>query len=100
MTVNLLNNHIFWSKALGKIESLTQPQVQFSTFNGTELDGKFELKAYAPNYTLLAKQLASYVSDDSIKTIDLTDVHVLTNGRLEFTVRLTFDKSKFIKVSQ
>ena len=81
LTTRLLNDHVFWSKALAKIEALTQPQVQFSTFN----------------YAVLAKQIAAYVSDDSIKDIDLNNVHVLTNGRLEFTIELAFDKNKFIK---
>lgn len=97
MTTTLLNNHLFWSKALAKVEALTQPQVQFSTFNAMAEEGKFEIKAFTLNYTILAKQIAAYVSDDSIKDIDLSNVHVLTNGRLEFAVRITFDKNKFIK---
>ncbi|MBI2068729.1 MAG: hypothetical protein HYT67_01325 [Candidatus Yanofskybacteria bacterium] len=97
LTASLLNNHIFWSKALAKVEALTQPQVQFSTFNAIAEEGKFEIKAFTLNYTVLARQIAAYVSDDSIKDIDLSNVHVLTNGRLEFTIRLTFDKDKFIK---
>lgn len=97
MTTTLLNNHLFWSKALTKIEALTQPQVQFSTFNAMAEEGKFEIKAFTLNYTVLAKQIAAYVSDDSIKDIDLSNVHVLTNGRLEFSIKITFDKNKFIK---
>lgn len=97
LTTTLLNDHVFWSKALAKVEALTQPQVQFSTFNAMATEGKFEIKAFALNYTVLARQIAAYVSDDSIKDIDLNNVHVLTNGRLEFTIRITFDKNKFIK---
>ena len=97
MTSSLLNSHIFWSKALAKVEALTQPQVQFSTFNALAEEGRFEIKAFTLNYTVLAKQIAAYVSDDSIKDIDLSNVHVLTTGRLEFTIRIAFDKNKFIK---
>lgn len=97
LTTQLLNNHIFWSKALAKIEALTQPQVQFSTFNALAAEGKFEIKASTLNYTVLARQIAAYVSEDSIKDIDLSNVHVLTNGRLEFNIRITFDKNKFLK---
>ena len=100
LTTRLLNEHVFWSKALAKIESLTQPQVQFSTFNALAEEGRFEIKAFTLNYTVLAKQIAAYVSDDSIKDIDLSNVHVLTNGRLEFTIRVIFDKNKFIKEQQ
>lgn len=97
MTTKFLNDHIFWSKALAKVEALTNPQVQFSTFNAMADEGKFEIKASTLNYTVLARQIASYVSEDSIKDIDLSDVHTLTTGRLEFTIRLTFDKNKFIR---
>lgn len=97
LTTSLLNNHIFWSKALAKVESLTQPQVQFSSFSATEADGIFQIRASTPNYTSLTRQLASYVADDSMKDIDLSEVHVLTDGRLDFTIRVTFDKNKLLK---
>mgnify|MGYP001602711339 CR=1 FL=1 len=97
MTTGLLNNHIFWSKALAKVEALTQGQVQFSTFNALAEEGRFEIKAFATNYTVLARQIAAYVSEDSIKDIDLSNVHTLTNGKLEFTIRIIFDKNKFIR---
>ncbi|MEX2090996.1 MAG: hypothetical protein WD989_02635 [Candidatus Paceibacterota bacterium] len=97
VTTQLLNDHIFWSKALSKIQSLTQPQVQFSTFSAGAQDGRFEIKAITTNYTVLARQIAAYVSDDSIKDIDLNDVKTLTTGRLEFIIKITFDKGKFIK---
>ena len=97
LTTKLLDSHIFWTKALGKIEALTSPQVQYITFVGGADDGRFELKALTFNYTILAKQIAAYVSDDSIKDIDLNDVHVRTDGKLEFSLRLTFDKNKFIR---
>lgn len=97
MTTRLLSDHVFWSKALAKTEALTQPRVQFSAFSADAEEGVFQIKAYALNYTSLAKQIASYVSEDSIEDIDLSDVHVLTDGRLEFTIRLKFDKDKFVK---
>lgn len=100
LITKLLNNHIFWTKALGKIEVLTNPQVQYQTFVGGVDDGKLELKALTFNYTLLAKQIAAYVSDDSIKDVDLSDVHVRTDGKLEFSLKLTFDKNKFIREEQ
>ncbi len=100
LTTKLLNDHIFWTKALGKIEALTNPQVQYMTFIGGINDGRFEMKALTYNYTVLAKQIAAYVSDDSIKDIDLNDVHTRTDGKLEFSLRLTFDKNKFIREEQ
>ena len=93
----LLDSHILWSKALNKIENLLQPQVQFLSFSAAVIDNRFEFKALAANYTVVARQIASFVSDDSIKDIALTDVHVLTSGQLEFGIKLEFDKTKFLK---
>ncbi len=93
----LLDSHVVWSKALGKVENLLQPQVQFLSFSAAVLDNRFEFKALATNYTVVARQIAAFVSDDSIKDITLTNVHVLTTGKLEFSIKLEFDKTKFIK---
>ncbi len=93
----LLDSHVVWSKALSKIENLLQPQVQFLSFSAAVLDNRFEFKALATNYTVVARQIAAFVSDDSIKDITLTNVHVLTNGKLEFSIKLEFDKTKFLK---
>ncbi len=93
----LLDSHIVWSKALGKIENLLQPQVQFLSFAAAVSDNRFEFKALAANYTVIARQIAAFVSDDSINDITLTNVHVLTTGKLEFSIKLGFDKTKFIK---
>lgn len=93
----LLDSHVLWSKALAKIEGLLQPQVQFLSFSAAVSDNRFEFKARAVNYTVVAKQIAAFVSDDSIKDINLTNVHVLTDGKLEFNIRLDFDKTKFLR---
>lgn len=93
----LLDSHVLWSKAFSKVEGLLQPQVQFLSFSAAVSDNKFEFKALANNYTVVARQIAAFVSDDSIKDIALTNVHVLTTGKLEFSIKLDFDKTKFLK---
>ena len=93
----LLDSHIVWSKALSKVEGLLQPQVQFLSFSAAVSDNRFEFKALATNYTVVARQIAAFVSDDSIKDVALNNVHVLTTGKLEFSIKLEFDKTKFLK---
>ena len=93
----LLDSHVVWSKAFSKVEGLLQPQVQFLSFSAAVSDNRFEFKALATNYTVVARQIAAFVSDDSIKDIALTNVHVLTSGKLEFSIKIEFDKTKFIK---
>lgn len=96
MLSNLLNEHAYWTTGLTKIEGLTQPQVQFDSLTATLVDNKVGLKAVAANYTVVARQIAAFLSDESIKDITLSRVNTLTNGRLEFTMQLIFDKSKFL----
>lgn len=93
----LLDSHVVWSKALNKIESLLQPQVQILSFSAAVSDNKFEFRAIATSYTVVARQIAAFVSDDSIKDVALTNVRVLTSGKLEFGIKLEFDKTKFLK---
>ena len=97
LITTLLDSHVLWSKALGKVENLLQPQVQLLSFSAAVTDNRFEFKARALSYTAVAKQIAAFVSDDSVKDINLNNVHVLTDGKLEFSVRLDFDKNKFLK---
>ena len=97
MLSNLLNEHAYWTTAFSKIEGLTQAQVQFETVVATLTDNKIDLKAIAPNYTTVARQIAAFLSDDSIRDVNLSKVNVLTSGRLEFAMQLIFDKSKFLK---
>jgi len=94
---SLLDNHILWSRAFAKVESLLQNQVQFKNFSAEVADNKFKFQALANNYTVIARQIAAFISDDSIKDISLDDVKVLTTGKLEFSMKIEFDKDKFLK---
>jgi|SRR3989338_2251952 len=93
----LLNDHIFWSRGLAKVESLLQNQIQFESFSASTIDGKFSFKALAANYAVVARQIASFISDGAIKDVSLNNVNTLTNGKLEFNMKLDLDKNKFLK---
>ncbi len=96
MLSNLLNDHIYWTSAFSKIESLTQVQVQFNTMTATATTNKLGFEALATNYTTVARQIAAFLSDDSITDISLDQVNTLTNGQLKFKMQLTFDRRKFL----
>lgn len=93
----LLDDHIYWSKGMAKIEGLLQNQIQFRTFSASAPDSKFSFKALAANYTVIARQIASFVSDEAIKDVSLNSVNTLTDGKLEFDMRLDVDKTSFLK---
>ncbi len=91
-----LNKHTYWTTAFSKIEGLTQSQVQFGNLTATAADNRIEFKAMAANYTTIARQIAAFLSDESITNINLSKVNTLTNGRLEFTMQISFDKIRFL----
>lgn len=94
---NILNDHAYWTTAFSKIEGLLQNQVQLSNMTTSLSDSKIDFRATAASYTTIARQIAAFLSDESIKDIALNRVNVLTNGRLEFNMQILFDKSKFLK---
>jgi len=97
MLSDILNKHAYWTTAFSKIEGLTQSQVQFNSVTATLANNKIDLKATAANYTTIARQIAAFLSDESITDINLNRVNTLTNGQLEFTMQIIFDRSKFLK---
>src|SRR3989338_374699 len=94
---NFLSKHYYWTVGLSKVEGLTQGQIQFDSMTAVAADNKIDFKATAPNYTTVARQIAAFISDESIRDVNLNKVSALTNGRLEFTMQILFDKSKFLK---
>ena len=91
----MLDSHIFWTKAFSKLESLTNGQVIINGLTGTTDDGKISFQAFAPSYTIVARQVASFTSDDSIVDINIGEIKSSTDGKLEFGITLLVDKSKF-----
>lgn len=96
-TNQILKNHIYWSKGLSRIESALQTNVQFKSFSAVLGDESFRIQALGDNYTTVAKQLAAFVADDSIKDFTLDNVTSLTSGKLEFNTKINFDRAKFLQ---
>ena len=94
---NILEEHIYWTKAFSLIESLLQSQVRFKSFSGFTDDSKIGIQGQAANYTVLAKQLAAFFTDRSVVDISLGKVSVSPEGVVEFGLEITFDKSRLIQ---
>lgn len=97
ITNQILKNHVYWSVGLSKIESALQNNIQFKSFSGILSEGRFNIRALGDNYTTIAKQLAAFVADDSVKDVTLDGVNALTSGKLDFNAKIEFDKTKFLK---
>jgi hypothetical protein len=96
LLTNLLDSHVYWTKGLSKLESLMQNQVRLENLSVDVNRGSVIFKAITNNYTTLARQIASFLSDDSINDIKLGNVNVLNDGNLSFNLEVQFNKNKFI----
>lgn len=97
VTAGLMDNHIYWSKALSRVENLLQSQVQFESIAGIMMDHKVNIRGKTTGFTVLARQIAAFLSGEGILDVSLDKVTSLPTGRLEFEMRIDFDKSKFTK---
>ena len=92
-----LGNHLFWTKALSRIANATVPQVQMQTLAASAARKEVLIKAVAPNYTAIARQMASLVSDDGLVNVELSNAKTSNTGGVEFTVQLKIDETKYLK---
>jgi hypothetical protein len=96
----LMKSHVYWSTGLSKIESALQGNVQFKSMSAVLGENTIHIRALSDNYSTIAKQLAAFVADDSIKDVTLDGVNSLTNGKLDFNAKVSFDRVKFLKAPQ
>lgn len=95
-TSALMGDHIYWTKGLSRIASLMQSGVQINDLSYDGL-GKVSMDVLALNYTVLAKQIASFIYDDSVKDVSVSKIISFPNGSLKFDLVLFVDESKLIK---
>jgi hypothetical protein len=98
ITSQILKSHLYWSQGLSKIESALQNNIQFKSFSGIVGEDIFRIQALSDNYSTVAKQLAAFLADDSIKDITLDNVNTLTSGKLDFSSKIQFNKAKFLQI--
>ena len=97
LTNQILKNHLYWSIGLSKIETSLQGNIQFKSFSTNMSEETFRIQALSDSYTTIAKQLAAFVAEDSIKDISLDNVNALNSGKLDFNTKIKFDKTKFLQ---
>lgn len=96
MISQFLNEHLYWSDAMKKIENLIQSQVQLKSFNASS-NGEISINAVTSNYATLAKQIASFTSEEAITEINLQNIQTKPDNKLEFSMKLVFNKDKLLR---
>lgn len=93
----LLTSHVFMTKALGQIERLMHGELQLKNFSAAVAKETIAFNASARSYSTIARQLASFTADDSIKDVTLGNIRSMNTGAFEFGMELKFDPVKFLK---
>ena len=92
----LLDDHVYWTRAVNTIESLIQSEVQFESFSGSIHDGTINIKAKTASYIILARQIASFLTGPGIQDVVIGQIQPLSNGLIEFELQIKFNKKDFI----
>jgi len=96
LTSQLVNEHIYFSKAISKLESLMQDKVQVESLS-VKSAGELSFAGFALNYTTIARQIAAFLLEDSITDIKLGQMDPQTDGSLKFNMQIDFEKTKLIQ---
>jgi len=96
MLLDLLDKHTHWTTGFSKIEGLAQSQIQLSSVTAALAENKIGFEGVAANYTTIARQIAAFLSDESINDVKLNKINTLSNGRLGFSMQIVFNRSKFL----
>lgn len=97
ITGQIIQNHTFWSTAFNKLEAGLAGSVQFKSFSAIASDNTLHIRAVTDTYATIARQLAAFDGTDGVTDVNLDGVSTLTSGKLDFNVKLVFDKTKFLK---
>lgn len=92
----IIDSHVFWSEALGKIQSVIQPQVQVQLLNSDMNSKKVVIKGLASSYTTVARQIAAFYTMEAVTDITLNKIQAQPTGKVEFTMEVKFDVNKFL----
>lgn len=92
---DLIKNHTHWTGFFSWFENLLQREVQVEGLSAKR-DGEVTFSAKAGNYTVVARQLAVFLSDDKIKDVTLGEIVSSADGTVEFGIELIVDLNKII----
>lgn len=92
----LIKDHFVWTRVLDKLESLTPEAVEISFLSTNASDNHIDLKATAPSFSVIARQIAALAGNEAFSDVALNKVSSLPSGFLEYDLRVIFYRSKLL----
>lgn len=91
----LLERHVFLSKVFEFFERNTHPQVFFSEINLNSLNSTASLSGECDSFLTLGQQLAIFEKELLVEKLDLTQVSITKEGKIEFFLNFSFNPKIF-----
>ena len=96
LTSKFVERHLYFSQAILKLSSLIQEQVQIENLS-LDLGGNFNFGGFAANYTVVARQVAAFLADDSVIDLTLGKMESQSDGTIKFAMEIQFDEVKLLQ---
>lgn len=96
VTADLIVNHAYMTQLFSWLEDILQSDIQITDF-GYKSDGKISIIGVASGYTVVARQIASFLADSKVLDIGVGELKSKSDGTVEFTLTLTLELDKIIK---
>lgn len=91
----LLANHRFITPLFDYLEKITHSKIQFSDFKLNSEEGVIDIKGLAESFEVLGQQALIFESQKFIKNINLSEVSINKEGKIEFKFQITLDPQIF-----
>jgi hypothetical protein len=91
----LIGQHLLSSKFFEFIEKKSHSQVWFSKLDLNPVNGKAKLTGEAENFFILHQQLQILRKDPLVKNLDLVQITIGKEGRVDFDLNLEFQPALF-----
>jgi len=91
----LFDSHQSNLKFFTSLENLTHPKIFFSKTDLKIREGQISLSGIAENFEVLGQQFLIFEKEDYIKSVDLSKASISKEGKIEFTLTISFGNAKF-----
>jgi hypothetical protein len=93
---NLISQHKFSSTFFQFLEKITHPKVVFLEMDFNVKDNKITLFGQTDSFLTLGQQIMIFKQQNMIKNVQLSNIGISKEGKVEFNIDITLDAKLFI----
>lgn len=91
----LLESHVFSSKIFGLVEGKTHPKVFFTQFSLDSKTAKLTVSGQTESFVEVGQQILILAAEPAIQTLELSQIGISKDGKVEFSLNLSLDPKIF-----